>query len=43
MNLEPFVKLIWLKFQPSRCHMHGQHALMDVFQLIASKQLFAKI
>ena len=42
-NLEPFAKLIQLKFEPLGCHAHGQHALAKFFQRIPSKQQFAKI
>ena len=31
VNLELFVKLIQLKFEPLRCHVHGQHTSMNFF------------
>ena len=37
-----FAKLILLKFEPLCCHTHGQHASVNVFQQIPSKQLFEK-
>ena len=37
VNLESFTKLIQLKFEPLRCHTHGQHEFAKFFSMNSFK------